>query len=196
MNEGERYRDPEHPRAEILRAGARKKQKTAKRGSRMRQIDRAEKYPCDANPINGQQPCEPACDGSRPCRKGMLFHVSHIRKDVAPPAPRAMQNERHAMQSPPNHERPRATVPEAAEPPRDHDVAGNEPGSPAISSQRNVKIIAQPARETDVPPMPEVRNVRREIREAEIDRQLIAEQARRRDCHVGVTGKVAIDLDC
>src|SRR5205085_3573425 len=109
-----------------------------------------EKYPCDANPINGQQPCEPACDGSRACRRDMLLHVPDVRKHVPPMRPRAMDDQRHAMQSAPDHKRPCAAVPEAADQHRDHDVAINEPGSPTISSQRNVKIIAQPARETDV----------------------------------------------
>src|SRR3977135_2663010 len=81
-----------------------------------------------------------------------------------------------AVQPAPDHERPRATVPEAAEQHRDHDVAANEPGRPAISAERNVKIIAQPARETDMPAMPEIRNVLREIRKPEIDWQLVTEK--------------------
>ena len=43
--------------------------------------------------------------------------------------------------------------------------------------------------------MPKVGDVAREIGEIEIDRQLVAEQAGARDCHVGVTREIAINLD-
>src|SRR6476659_6250769 len=45
-----------------------------------------------------------------------------------------------------------------------------------------------------MPALPELGDVGREIGEPEIDRQLIAEEPRTRDRHVGVTGKIAIDL--
>src|SRR5436853_2909674 len=106
-----------------------------------------------------------------------------------------MHHQRETVQSTPDHKCPGAAVPETTEQHRDHDVAINEPGRPAISAERNVKIIAEPARETDVPAMPEVGNARREIRETKIDGQLVTEEARGSDGHVGVTGKIAIDLD-
>src|SRR5436853_6100367 len=106
-----------------------------------------------------------------------------------------MHHQRETVQSTPDHKCPGAAVPEPAEQHCDHDVAINEPGRPAISAERNVKIIAQPARETDVPAMPEVGNVRREIRETKIDWQLVTEQTDGRDRQVRVTGKIAIDLD-
>src|SRR3954466_3741650 len=106
-----------------------------------------------------------------------------------------MDDQGEAMQSAPDHKSPGAAVPQSAEQHRDHDVAVNEPGGSLVSPERNVKIIAEPARKTDVPAMPEVGNVRREIRETKIDRQLVTEQARGRNCHVSVSGKIAIDLD-
>src|SRR3982751_6181848 len=70
----------------------------------------------------------------------------------------------------------------------------DNPAWPAISPERNVEIIAQPSGEADVPAMPEVRDVACEIRKAKVYRQLIAKQPRAGDCHVGISGKIAVDL--
>src|SRR3954453_14691988 len=107
----------------------------------------------------------------------MLFHVPDIGKHIAAPRPDAVHDERRTVQSAPDYKSPGAAVPQSAEQHRDHDVAVNEPGGSPVSPERNVKIIAQPARETDVPAMPEVGNVRREIRESKVDRELVTEQS-------------------
>ena len=106
-----------------------------------------------------------------------------------------MHDERQAMQPAPDHERPRAAVPQSAEQHRDHDVARDEPPAPAIATQRNVKIIAQPGGKADVPAMPELRDVPREIRKVEVERQFVAEQSRAGNRHIRIPGEVAIDLD-
>src|ERR1043166_1511294 len=185
MNKCQRSYDPEHPGAEVLRSADPQKQKASQCGSGMRQINCAEKYPGKADPINRQEPREPPGEASpwRDARRGALrrrllgagtvqrrsLHVPDIRQHVTPVRPRAMHDERKAVQSAPDYKSPSAAVPQSAEQHRDHDVAVDEPGRPAISPERNVKIIAEPAGETDVPAMPEVRDVRGEIRETKID---------------------------
>src|SRR6266550_4231931 len=163
MGERETGDDPEHPRTEVFRPCAREKHKTPQRGPRMRQIDRTEKYPRETNPVHREQPGEPTADGSRTFRNDTLVHFAGGRKNFLPfvraSLPLPIDDQGEAVQPAPDHERPRSTVPEAAEQHRDHDVAVNEPRRPAISAERNVKIIAQPARETDMPAMPELRDV-------------------------------------
>src|SRR5450631_599340 len=63
------------------------------------------------------------------------------------------------------------------------------------AAQRKKKIVAQPTREADVPALPELGDVAREIRKAKINRELIAEQPRTGDRHIRVAGEVAINLD-
>src|SRR3954463_5509617 len=106
-----------------------------------------------------------------------------------------MDDQGDPVEPAPDHKRPGAPMPQASEEHRDHDVAINKPGPSPVSTERDVKIIAQPARETDVPPMPEVRNVRGKIGKPEIDRELVTEKPGRGDGHVGVAGEIAIDLD-
>ena len=74
------------------------------------------------------------------------------------------------MQRAPNYESPRCSVPQAAEQHRDHDIAINKPSRTAISAEWNVEIIAKPRRKADMPPVPEIRDVLRKVREAKIDR--------------------------
>ena len=46
-----------------------------------------------------------------------------------------------------------------------------------------------------MPAMPKIRDVPSEVREAEIDRELVTKQPRARNRHVGVAGEIAVDLD-
>src|SRR5581483_1867496 len=65
-----------------------------------------------------------------------------------------------------------------------------------VAAERHVKIVAQPGRQTDVPPAPELLRVRCKIRLIEIDDEFDAEQFGYASRDVRVTGKVAIDLHC
>src|SRR5215469_12713786 len=95
----------------------------------------------------------------------------------------------------PDHEIPARAVPQAAEQHRDHQVAVRLQLAMAIPAQRNVKIIAEPTRERNVPPAPEVGDAGSEIGTAEVYREMEAEQQRHADGHVGIAGKVEEDLE-
>ncbi len=95
----------------------------------------------------------------------------------------------------PEHEGPGGAVPEAAEEHGDEDVDRDPPLAPAVATERNVEIVAQPERERDVPAPPEVLEVERGVRPPEVDREPEAEQQGDADGHVGVPAEVRVDLD-
>ena len=99
------------------------------------------------------------------------------------------------MQAPPGDERPARSVPETAEQHREHEIDVRSARAFAVSAEGNVKIIAKPGRERNVPPSPEVLDVRRLVRRVEIQRKAYAEEQRRTDGDIRVSGKVAINLD-
>ena len=100
-----------------------------------------------------------------------------------------------AVDSTPDDEGPGRAVPETADEHDDDQIDHRAAGAAPISAKRNVKIVAQPAGEADVPAMPEIGNVLLEVGEVEIERELVAQESRAGDRHVGVPGKIAINLD-
>src|SRR5438045_465730 len=112
----------------------------------MRQIDRAKEDPRQTNPVNCQEPGEPPENGSRARRGNMFLHLAHIGQNIFPVRPNPMDDQGDTMQTTPDHEGPGAAMPEASEEHRDHDVAIDKPGRPAISTQRYVEVITKPGR--------------------------------------------------
>jgi hypothetical protein len=105
-----------------------------------------------------------------------------------------MDDKSQTVQSAPNDKIPGGAMPEAAEQHRQHQVAPGEPFRTAISTERDVEIVPQPGAERNVPASPEIGNVRREVGKIEVDRELVAQQARARYGHVGVSAEIAVDL--
>src|SRR4029078_7192489 len=62
------------------------------------------------------------------------------------------------------------------------------------AAERDVQIIAQPARQADMPPPPELLKVRRAVWGAEVLGQREAQDPRAYDRDVGVCRKVEVDL--
>src|SRR5204863_6020339 len=101
-------------------------------------------------------------------------------------------DQKHAVHRAPEHEVPARAVPEAAENHRDHQIAD---AVAAIAAEWDVKIVAEPRREADVPAMPELARILRGVRMIEVERDLEAEEACECAGHVGVAGEVAVDLN-
>ena len=98
------------------------------------------------------------------------------------------------MQAAPDDEREAGAVPQSA-----NEHCGGEieiaPGFAApVAAQRDVEIVAQEARQRDVPPMPEFGDAFCLVGRIEIERQNDAEQERHADSHVAIAGKIEIDL--
>ena len=63
------------------------------------------------------------------------------------------------------------------------------------AAERDVEIVAQEVRQRDVPAAPEIAQIGRQIRAAEILRQHESEQQRRADRHFGVGGEIEKELE-
>src|SRR5262245_5712199 len=63
-----------------------------------------------------------------------------------------------------------------------------------ISAQTDVEIIAQPRGKADVPPPPERAQVRRSVRNVEIEHDVEPQQFRATARDVRITGEVAVNL--
>src|SRR4051812_29435951 len=110
MDEPEPGDNPEHPCADVLGAVTRQKEKAAERRRGMRQINRPEKYPGYADPIDRERPSQPAGEGSRSLRRDMLLHVPDLWKHVPPVRPGAVHDQRQPVQAAPDHKRPRPAM--------------------------------------------------------------------------------------
>ena len=98
------------------------------------------------------------------------------------------------MQRAPHDERERRAVPEPTE---HHDGEQIDVGArarDAVAAERHVQVVAQPARERDVPPLPEVLERSRDVGRVEVDRQTKPEHQRQPAGDVRVAGEVAEDL--
>ena len=94
----------------------------------------------------------------------------------------------------PDDERPAGAVPEAADEHRQHQVPVREERPAAVPAERDVEVVAQPARERHVPAPPEVRDRGRRVRRVEVLREREAEQERDPDRDVRVAEEVGVDL--
>ena len=134
-----------------------------------------------------------------PSAPGGSFHSkSPCGERPAPPRPPAQQRgepEQHQQQAlvrAPQHERPRRAVPQSGQQHRHQRgravdpevVPESEPPHPVQAPRQSVadrqeQVVAQPLGQADVPVGPELLRGPHEVREAEVDVQLDAEQLRR-----------------
>src|SRR3954453_22185730 len=98
------------------------------------------------------------------------------------------------MEAAPDDERPIGTVPQAAEKHGSHQRRVAARLAVPVSAERDVEIIAKPARQSDVPAAPKIGEADRSIRKAEIVRHGKTEAQSHADRRGGVTGEVAENL--
>ena len=99
-----------------------------------------------------------------------------------------------AVQEAPEDERPAGAVPEPAEHHGEHQVHVGARAALAVAAERDVQVVAQPARQRHVPAAPELLHRARRVRRVEVVRQLEPQQQRDADGDVGVGAEVAVDL--
>ena len=97
------------------------------------------------------------------------------------------------MQQPPDHKVPTRPMPQPAQRHRDHQIQIRHHRVP-LPRQRKEQIVPQPIRQTDMPPPPEIVDIRRQIRLIEIHRQLQPQQRRRPDRDIAISRKIEIQL--
>ena len=85
-------------------------------------------------------------------------------------------------------------MPEPADKKCYHQVYSGSPTAAAASSQREIQIVAEPARETDMPSSPEFPAIHCKIGLSEIIHQADAKHLRRPDGNMAVTAEITVDL--
>ena len=105
------------------------------------------------------------------------------RQVVAEPAPQRLpgvvDHQVDAVQPAPDHEGPAGAVPQPAEQHRDHQVGVAARRAAPVAAERDVEVVAQEARQRDVPAAPEVDDVDRLVGAVEVDREADVEHQRR-----------------
>ena len=114
---------------------------------------RAEEDPREADDLEGHE-AMPRAAAARP----------RPLDEPRPLPPPALDDERGAVDPAPDDERPAGAVPEPADEHRQHQVAVREERPAAVAAERDVEVVAQPARERHVPAPPEVGDRRRRVR--------------------------------
>ena len=108
--------------------------------------------------------------------------------------PELVQRQSRAVQSAPKDETHRRAVPQSAQQHRQEQVAVGPDAALAVAAQRDVEVVAQPRRERDVPPPPELGDRRRLVGCVEVFREAEAQQQGDADGHVRIAREVAVDL--
>ncbi len=85
-------------------------------------------------------------------------------------------------------------MPQTAQHHRDHDVAHGARLAAGAAPERDVEVVAQPARQRHVPAAPEVLEVARRVGRVEVLGEPEAEQQGEADGDVRVAAEVAVDL--
>ena len=99
-----------------------------------------------------------------------------------------------AVEQSPHDIAPVGSVPQAAQTEGHHRIVVLARLGAAAAAQGDVQIVDQPAVQRHVPAAPEFGDRKREIRLTEVAAEIKAQDTRRTDGGVGITGKVAIDL--
>ena len=129
-------------------------------------------------------------------RARQRVHAVDGRVGTAPPlTPEPLSDESGAVEPAPDDEGPCRAVPQPTDQHRQQQVAVGQDRTPAaVPAERDVDVVAEPAREGHVPAAPEVLDRRRGVRRVEVLGEREAEQERDPDRDVRVAGEVRVDL--
>ena len=103
-------------------------------------------------------------------------------------------DEQHKEPQAPRDECPVGPVPEARERPDEKEVQNIARAGAAVAAEGNVDIVAEPRGERDVPAPPELGDAAGDIGIVEVFKKVEAEHPAKADGHVGIGGKVEVDL--
>ena len=107
---------------------------------------------------------------------------------------RPFQHQKNAVIKSPHHKCPARPVPQAAQEKHSDEVETVAGFGNAVAAERNIKIVAKPARQRDVPAPPEIPDGLRGVGKIEIFDEREAEHFAQPDRHVRVAGEIEIDL--
>jgi hypothetical protein len=86
-------------------------------------------------------------------------------------------------------------MPQPAQEHGNHQVSGGAPFSTPVAAKRNVKVVAEPGGQRDVPAPPKVRWRDGEVRQLEINHEPEAHEVSQTPGNIRIAGKIAINLE-
>src|SRR5256885_5894224 len=116
------------------------------------------------------------------------------RSDFALPGEQTLDGKSDAMDPAPDDESPVRSVPQTSKQHGEHQVDVGADISETIAAERDVKIVAQPGAQTDVPSSPEILKTFGEIRLAEVNHEVEAEKLSAAPGNTAVAAEITIDL--
>ena len=104
------------------------------------------------------------------------------------------QNQEHRIVKAPQNEVPAGSMPEAGQAPHNQKIENLTGQSLPVASQGDIHILPEPGGKGDVPPAPEFRNAGTDVGIVEVFQKLEAKHPPQASCHIGITGKVKVNL--
>ena len=105
-----------------------------------------------------------------------------------------MHRQSQAMHASPGHKMKAGTMPQSAQKHGDEEVDVLSDFAFAVSTQRNIDVIANPSGKRDVPTTPKIGDANGRIRSVEVEWEVETQEKGDADGHVGVAGEITIDL--
>ena len=123
--------------------------------------------------------------------------MHHARSLVVPSVlvVRTFDNHEEGVIKAPAHKRPVRAMPNATHEHHEEKVEVHATRRHAVTAQRDVQVIAEPAREGNVPALPEVRNANRAVRAVEVAREMEPEHKAKTNRHIRIGREVKVNLE-
>ncbi len=99
------------------------------------------------------------------------------------------------MADTPDQEGVGGAMPQGAQHKDDHQVAVGLGGAVAVAAKRDIDVVAEEARQRHMPALPELGDRARGVGAVEIAREAETHHARHADGHIGIAGKIEVDLE-
>lgn len=107
----------------------------------------------------------------------------------------ALEDQQYAIGKAPDHEGPVRAVPDTAHGEDNQCVDGPARYGNTVATEWDVKVVAKPRRQRDVPPSPKFLHAARQIRRFEVVNQREAHRQGAAERNGGITEKVAVNLE-
>lgn len=106
-----------------------------------------------------------------------------------------LEEHQNAPVQTPEEEVPGSAVPDAGEPPHDHDVEDVPWRLDAIAAEGDIDVIAKETTKRHMPTSPKFRGAFRRVGIIEVSRIIESHHLAQTDCHVRIAREVEVDLE-
>ena len=107
-----------------------------------------------------------------------------------------LQDQEKSVEQAPEDKIPLSAVPQSGREENDQKVQNGAERSPAVPSQRDIEIIAEPVGKGNVPAPPEFADGLGAVGQVKVFPEGKTERFRQSDSHIGIAGEIEIDLQC